>query len=97
MCETGFQEGGFPFCYLGVPIVSGRLKVVHVDDMVQKVCGRIGGWKTKLLSQGARLILIRHILMSLPMHLLSCIHVPKAVLERINECLRKFFWGSSDG
>lgn len=97
LCETEFQEGNFPFHYLGVHFVSSRTKIVHLDDLVHKICDRITGWKSKLLSQGARLIVIRQILMSLPIRLLSSIHIPKVVLQRINRCLSTFFWDASIG
>lgn len=84
LCVTGFHEGSYPFCYLGVPTVSNQLKVVQLDDLVHKICDRNGGWKPKLSSQGACLTLIRKILMILPIHLLSCKQVPKAILQRIN-------------
>lgn len=32
----GFSEGIFPATYLGVPIASGRLKVIHFDVLVTR-------------------------------------------------------------
>ncbi|XP_042974814.1 uncharacterized protein LOC122306449 [Carya illinoinensis] len=34
---TGYSEGSFPFKYLGVPIISGRLKQVHLEETITKV------------------------------------------------------------
>ena len=37
MTMTGISEGCFPFKYLGVPIILGRLKHIHLPKMVNKV------------------------------------------------------------
>ncbi|KAG2684189.1 hypothetical protein I3760_10G065300 [Carya illinoinensis] len=58
---TGFSEGFFPFKYLGVPIVTSRLKASDLDDFLGKVKRKIAGWKMKLLSAGGRTILLRHV------------------------------------
>ncbi|KAF5472484.1 hypothetical protein F2P56_009201 [Juglans regia] len=42
---TGFSEGTLPFKYLGVLIIYGRLKLVHLDEVVGKIRERIDGWK----------------------------------------------------
>lgn len=76
MVETGFTEGQFPFNYLGVPIVDGRLKIIHFDPLLEMVSKKLAGWKNRLLSQGGRLILLRHVLSSMPIHL-SVIQMPK--------------------
>ncbi|XP_042984734.1 uncharacterized protein LOC122313615 [Carya illinoinensis] len=44
----GFSEGLLPFKYLGVPIVSGRLKAVHFDEFLCKIRDKIGGWSLNL-------------------------------------------------
>ncbi|XP_035540280.1 uncharacterized protein LOC118344244 [Juglans regia] len=40
-----FTEGVFPVKYLGVPIVSSRLKLIHFQDVIQKIRKKIEGWK----------------------------------------------------
>ncbi|KAJ0103213.1 hypothetical protein Patl1_06269 [Pistacia atlantica] len=62
MRSTGFMEGKFSFTYLGVPMVSGRLTSKHLEPLVEKVGRKIAGWKSKLLSQGDRLTLMKHVL-----------------------------------
>ncbi|KAF5470091.1 hypothetical protein F2P56_010634 [Juglans regia] len=71
---TRFSEGSFPFKYLRVPMVSGRLNSNHFDELVGKIGARIGGWKSQLLSSGAKLILVKHVLSSIPIHLLTSIN-----------------------
>ncbi|XP_042980090.1 uncharacterized protein LOC122310271 [Carya illinoinensis] len=94
---NGIPKGSLPFKYLGVPIVSGRLKVIHFDEFLCKIRDKIGGWHSRLLSNGARLLLLKHVLGSLPIHLLSILQVPKSVLSSISRCFSNFFWGYKDG
>ncbi|KAK3188861.1 hypothetical protein Dsin_028422 [Dipteronia sinensis] len=81
--ETGFVEGKFPFTYLGVPIVDGKLRVSQFDPLIQKISKKVEGWKSRLLSQGGRLVLLRHVLSSMPLHLLSFLNTPKIVFKKI--------------
>lgn len=54
-------------------------------------------WKGHFLSPGGRLVLIRHVLQAIPIHILSSMDPPKSVLKRLEQIFNKFFWGSSDG
>lgn len=94
---TSFVEDWFPVVYLGAPLVVGRLKVQDLEPLMNKVRKKVAGWKFKILSQGGRLILIRHVLSSMASHLLAVLNVPKEVLNKINGILSSFFWGETDG
>ncbi|XP_070029287.1 uncharacterized protein [Nicotiana sylvestris] len=59
-------------------------------------CPLYVGWHTKFLSTSGRAILIRHVLLALPVHLLAAIHPPKGVLNQIERMLARFFWGNSE-
>ncbi|KAJ0088691.1 hypothetical protein Patl1_32423 [Pistacia atlantica] len=97
MRTTGFVEGKFPFTYLGVPMVSGRLTSRHLEPLVEKVRRRIAGWKSKLLSQGGRLTLMKHVLACMSTHLLAVLNVPMKVFSRLNSLMATFFWGDTNG
>lgn len=40
---TSFSKGSFPFKYLGVPFVLGRLKVGDFSDLLGKIKKKIAG------------------------------------------------------
>lgn len=88
---TGFLEGKFPFTYLGVPIVDGKLKGCHFEPLIQKISKKIEGWKSRLLSQGSRLVLLRHVLSSMTLHLLAILNAPKMVIKKIQGMFASFF------
>ncbi|XP_042964741.1 uncharacterized protein LOC122298964 [Carya illinoinensis] len=39
----GFSEDTLPFKYLEVPIIAGRLKAIHLEELVGKIRKKIGG------------------------------------------------------
>ncbi|GJS99162.1 sugar transport protein 13 [Tanacetum coccineum] len=45
-----FEEGRLPVKYLGVPLVSSRLKARDCKELVEKVQNRVLDWKNKALS-----------------------------------------------
>jgi hypothetical protein len=94
---SGFSMGNFSTRYLGVPIFSGRVKSWYFDDLLVKISKKIEGWKMIYLSVGARLLLIKHVLSSLPVHLLSVLPMPKQIFGKINRLFSTFFWVSSEG
>lgn len=65
------KSGKFPTQYLGALLYSGCLTIRMLDAMVMNIRNKVASWKGKLLSQGGRLILIRHVLSCMPyIHLL---------------------------
>lgn len=47
--------------YLGVPLFKGRVQRRHFEAVEDKINKRINGWKTKLLSFGGKLALLKSI------------------------------------
>ncbi|OIT30843.1 putative ribonuclease h protein, partial [Nicotiana attenuata] len=86
----------FPIKYLRCPPTIGRKKIEFYSDIVNKIIGRIRGWHTKLLSTGGRAILIRHVLLALPIHLLAAVNPPKGTIELIEKFVARFFWSGKD-
>ncbi|XP_015160416.1 uncharacterized protein [Solanum tuberosum] len=93
---TGFKQKEGPITYLGCPLFVGRPRIIYFADLINKVLCRITGWQTKLLSYGGRAILVKHVLQSLPIHLLSAVTPPVAVLKQIQSIMADFFWGWKD-
>ncbi|KAJ0095449.1 hypothetical protein Patl1_15066 [Pistacia atlantica] len=94
---SGFVEGKFSITYLGVPLVSGRLTSRHLEPLIEKIRRKIAGWKLKLLSQGGRLTLMKHVLACMSTHLLAVLNVPMKVFSRLNSLLSTFFLGDLNG
>lgn len=78
---TGFMDKNFPFTYLGCPIYVGRKKIFYFEDLLSKIVKRLNGWQGRMLSYGGRLILIKHVLQSLPTYTLVALNPPKGILN----------------
>ncbi|CAA7397131.1 unnamed protein product [Spirodela intermedia] len=89
---TRFSRGHLPFDYLGCPIFLGRRRIHYFDALVGKLRKKLVGWKLQLLSPGGRIQLIRHVLMSMPLHLLAVHEVPDTILQTIRRICTSFLW-----
>ncbi|WMV27386.1 hypothetical protein MTR67_020771 [Solanum verrucosum] len=94
---TGFSQSNFPFTYLGCPIYFGRQRVKYFDGLISKITGRLQGWQGKMISCGGRAVLIKAVLQSLPLHMLSVIHLPKTTTSQIEKLFANFFWSETEG
>jgi hypothetical protein len=93
---TLFSRGTFPLIYLGVPVGPGKCLTSHFQTLIDRVQAKAQGWQANLLSEGGRLILIRHVLASMPIHMLAVANIPATVLSKIESIVANFFWGRSE-
>ncbi|GJU27326.1 cysteine-rich receptor-like protein kinase [Tanacetum coccineum] len=63
----GCGVGEFPFMYLGLPIGENMRRVGAWNTVVEKFKNRLADWKTKSMSFGGRLTLVKSVLGSLPL------------------------------
>jgi hypothetical protein len=54
---------------------------------------QLSSWKSKHLSFGGRLVLLKSILASLPVYALSFFKAPSGIISSIESLLIRFFWG----
>lgn len=52
----------FPMKYLGLPLVVGRLKKVHIQPLIDKCQSRLAPWQGRLMSSAARICLTKLVL-----------------------------------
>jgi len=90
---TGFHQKEAPITYLGCPLFIGRPRLTYFSDLINKIVNRITGWQSKMLSYGGKATLIKHVLQSMPIHILSAISPPSTTLKQIQSILADFFWG----
>lgn len=88
----GGQRVGFPMIYLGLPLTLGRLKIVHVQPIIDNTRSRLAGWQGKLLNPAGRRELVRSVLSAIPVYLLTSIKPPKQLFPDIDKARRRFLW-----
>lgn len=82
--------------YLGMPLHLPRKRSSILRDLKEKIIGKIGGWKAKILSQASRTTLIRSVLASMPQYYMSNYLLPKHWCTKIDKGFKDFWWGFED-
>ncbi|GJR93903.1 RNA-directed DNA polymerase, eukaryota [Tanacetum coccineum] len=81
------------FKYLGV-VVGGNMSLIKAwDETIGKLKSRLSRWKLNALSIGGRLTLLKLVLGSTPIYIMSLYKVPKSVLNLMESIRRNFFNG----
>lgn len=89
---TGIRQGSWPFRYLGCILYKGRKKCQSFQHLIDMVNAKLQGWVRKLLSPGGRLVLIKHVLSAIPIHVLAVME-PFLNHMNIERLFSKCFWG----
>ena len=63
--------GSFPFVYLDLPMGGDPRCLSFWEPLINRINYRLSGWKSKHLSFGGRLVLLKSVLSSLPVYVLS--------------------------
>lgn len=82
---------------MGCPLYKGRPRSSLFATVLDKLQIKLEGWKGKLLSSGAKLILIKSILMSMPSYLISLIVPNKETIKMMNKIMSDFLWHNNKG
>lgn len=75
----------FPITYLGLPISTTRLCIVHLQFMLDRIKARLAGWKGRLMSIAGRRVLIRCVLSALPTFSMTVLMLPKKIISEIDK------------
>jgi hypothetical protein len=76
--------GKFPMKYLGVPLHYKKLRKEDLQPVIDKILKKAAGWRGRLLNHAAKLELVRSVLASIPLYILSVIKFPKWAITLIN-------------
>lgn len=85
------NKGSFPFKYLGLLLVASGLKSIHFNTLFDKLSVRLAGWKSKLLSLGDCLLLLKSSVNGYLAIWFRAVHIPKSIIKKINSLTAKFF------
>ncbi|PNX64457.1 ribonuclease H, partial [Trifolium pratense] len=70
------KVGNIPFLYLGLPIGGDSRRLIFWEPVLTRLKNRLSGWKSRFLSFGGRLVLLKSVLTSLPVYALSFFKAP---------------------
>jgi len=72
--------GRLPFLYLGLPIGDDPRRLVFWEPVLDRIKARLFEWKSRNLSFGGHLILLKSVLSSLPVYALSFFKAPSGII-----------------
>jgi len=78
-CKIGYV----PFFYLGLPISGDSRNLNFWKPLIKIVNIRLYGWKSRNLSLGGRLVLLKYVMYSLPVYFLSFFKAPTGVITSL--------------
>ncbi|GKE26600.1 putative RNA-directed DNA polymerase, partial [Tanacetum coccineum] len=81
-----------PFIYLGLPVGRNMRIGESWNMVVDRFFNRLSSWKSKLMSIGGRLTLVKAVLGSLPLYHFSLFRAPIKIIKRL-EAIRSYFLG----
>jgi len=81
---------------LGVPLTDKPLHKGIRELMINKMQDKIRKWTFRSLNLVGRLLLIKAILQSIPIFMLSTLPTPKGVLQHFRTIQRDFLWGKGE-
>jgi len=70
--QLEMKKGSLPFMYLGVPMGLKRIPLRAFGPIVEKIIAMLSTWKVKALFFAGRVTLLKTILQSIPIYLMSC-------------------------
>jgi len=85
------KVGNLPFVYLGLLIGGDVRRLSFWEPLITRLNSRLSAWKSKHLSFGGRLILLKSVLSSMPVYALSFFKAPSGIIFSIESILNNFF------
>jgi hypothetical protein len=77
---------------LGLPMLFGRLKKSDFLDILEKVQGKIKGWRSKTLSQASKSVLIKVVASSISSYAMSSFLLPNDFCHKLDMAFKNFWW-----
>jgi hypothetical protein len=79
--------------HLGLPIMFGRSKHASFLDILDKVQGKIEGWRSKTLSQAGKTVLIKVVASAIPSYAMSSFLLSDSFCHKLDMVFKNLWWG----
>ena len=76
--------------YVGIPLVFGTPKKPHFHPLIDSINSKLATWKARTLSFAGSLIMIKHVLSSIPFHSAWILPLPMPTCNVIKRLMRSF-------
>ena len=88
----GFPSGQLPIRYLGIPLMSQKLKIAEYAPIMTKLNMSFQSWSAKLLSFAGRLQLLKTVIFETVTFWISAFILPKGCIRSIESLCSRFLW-----
>jgi hypothetical protein len=86
----------FPIKYLGLPLSLGRLKRADLQPYIDKAVARLNPWKGRFLNRAGCTALVKSVLSSMPIFLLTALKADKGILKAFAKISRGMLWACKE-
>ena len=90
-----FPVGQLPIRYLGLPLMSRKLKISEYSPLMLKLTARFQAWSAKALSFPGRLQLLKTVIFGTVNFWISAFILPKGCIKSIEALSARFLWSGS--
>jgi hypothetical protein len=87
-----FAIKSFPCTYLGMPLSLRALRKIDFQALLDKIDALLAAWKGSMISREGRLVLLKAVLSSITIYMMTVHKFPAWVLEKIEQRCRAWFW-----
>ncbi|KAL3649275.1 hypothetical protein CASFOL_005678 [Castilleja foliolosa] len=91
----GFKDCDHKSKHLGMPFCKPKSRTAASQEIVDTICQKLSGWKSKMLSQAGRSIFVQSVALACPSYIMAVSKLPKNTTSKIDSLIRKFWWGSN--
>ena len=91
-----FTEGSPPAKYLGAPLTHSISRKISWKDLLNSLNKKLNCGTHISLNLPSRLTLVKVVLQTMPLYLLSTMAAPKSILKKLRELQRTFLCGGTE-
>jgi mannosylglycoprotein endo-beta-mannosidase len=96
LANLPLTRASVPTKYLGLPLTTRRLKKIDFQPLVDKAAGKLSTWNGQNLTQAGRACLVKSVLSSKLVYLLTVLKPTKEILHELDKLRRRFLWAGDD-
>jgi hypothetical protein len=82
--------------YLGLPAMVGVDRSDSFMYLLERIIKRLEGWKEKCVSMGGKEILLKAVIQSVSVYVMSVFNIPKKLLKEMTDAMSIFWWGDTE-
>jgi hypothetical protein len=86
------ERTSFPIRYLGMPLSLGRLRMVHLQHVLDRARSHLASWKGRWINAGGRQTLASSVLSALPIFAMTALKLPPKFIQEFDKIRRNFTW-----